>query len=137
MPRGADPTRQLKLGRGGLSDVEWLVQFLQLLNAKRYPSLQTTSTREALSAIREEGLLPSSDVAVLDQVWCLASRIRSANIIVSGRPSDQLPRNIRDMEAAARWCGYAPGNAAKLEDDYLKAARRARIVFEKYFYEDE
>ena len=137
LPRGADPTRQLKLGRGGLSDVEWLVQFIQLRNTKEYPSLRTTSTRDALRAIREEDLLPASDVAVLDQVWCLATRIRCANIIVSGRASDQLPRNIRDMEAAARWCGYAPGQAGKLEDDYLKAARRARVVFEKHFYEDE
>ncbi|WP_271394726.1 bifunctional [glutamine synthetase] adenylyltransferase/[glutamine synthetase]-adenylyl-L-tyrosine phosphorylase [Neomicrococcus lactis] len=137
MPRGADPSRQLKLGRGGLSDVEWLVQSLQLIHTKTYPSLRTTSTRAALKALKDAELLPAADVEVLDHAWVLATRIRCANIIVSGRASDQLPRNIRDMEAAARWCGYASGNAAKLEDDYLKSARRARVVFEKHFYADE
>lgn len=136
MPRGADPSRQLKLGRGGLSDVEWLAQYLQLCHAKTYPSLRTTSTRAALRAISEAGILPAADVEVLDHAWVLATRIRCANIIVSGRASDQLPRNIRDMEAAARWCGYAAGQATKLEDDYLKSARRARTVFEKHFYAD-
>ena len=38
------------------------------------------------------------------------------------------------MEAVARWCGYAPGEASVMEDDYLKATRRARQVFERHFY---
>ena len=48
MPHGADRTRQLKLGRGGLSDVEWLVQLVQLRHAHAVPGLRTTSTLKAL-----------------------------------------------------------------------------------------
>ncbi|MFP3675172.1 hypothetical protein SB724_20365, partial [Bacillus sp. SIMBA_031] len=47
LPRGADPARHVKLGRGGLSDVEWLVQLLQLQHAGKHPDLRTTSTMEA------------------------------------------------------------------------------------------
>ncbi|MET1036476.1 MAG: bifunctional [glutamine synthetase] adenylyltransferase/[glutamine synthetase]-adenylyl-L-tyrosine phosphorylase [Arthrobacter sp.] len=134
LPRGADPARHLKLGRGGLSDVEWMAQLLQLQHAARYPSLRTTSTREALRAIAAEGLLPAEDVELLDRAWSLATRIRSATYVCTGRPSDVLPRTYRDLEAVARWCGYPHGAASQLEDDYRKAARRARHVFERHFY---
>ena len=134
LPRGADPARHLKLGRGGLSDVEWLVQLIQLQHAGKHPELRTTSTVEALDAAAALGLLEAGDAELLAAAWRLASRIRSANVIWSGRASDLLPSSRRDLEAVARWCGYEPGQAATLEEDYLRLSRRARAVFEKAFY---
>jgi glutamate-ammonia-ligase adenylyltransferase len=134
LPRGADPARHLKLGRGGLSDVEWLVQLIQLQHAGKHPELRTTSTVEALDAAAGLGLLAKGDAQLLVTAWRLASRIRSANVIWSGRASDLLPSSRRDLEAVARWCGYEPGQAATLEEDYLRLSRRARAVFEKVFY---
>ena len=134
LPRGADPARHLKLGRGGLSDVEWLVQLLQLQHAGRHPELRTTSTVGALDAAAHLGLLTPHDAELLADAWRLASRIRSANVIWSGRASDLLPSSRRDLEAVARWCGYEPGHAATLEEDYLRVSRRARAVFERIFY---
>ena len=134
LPRGADPSRHLKLGRGALSDVEWLVQLLQLEHAHRVPALRTTGTLEALDAIGEADLLPNADVLTLRQSWSLASRIRSANMIWSGKNADLLPFSRRDLEAVARWCGYSPGNAGAIEEDYLRITRRARGIFERYFY---
>ncbi|WP_445154629.1 bifunctional [glutamine synthetase] adenylyltransferase/[glutamine synthetase]-adenylyl-L-tyrosine phosphorylase [Arthrobacter sp. Hor0625] len=134
LPRGADPARHLKLGRGGLSDVEWLAQLLQLRHAGRHPELRTTSTVEALEAAAELELLDGGEVVLLLRAWRLASRIRSANVIWTGRASDLLPSSRRDLEAVARWCGYGHGNAAALEEDYLRLSRRARAVFERVFY---
>jgi glutamate-ammonia-ligase adenylyltransferase len=134
LPRGADPARHLKLGRGGLSDVEWLVQLLQLQYAGKHAELRTTSTVEALEAAASLALLEEGDALLLANAWRLASRIRSANVIWSGRASDLLPSSRRDLEAVARWCGYEPGQAAALEEDYLRLSRRARAVFEKVFY---
>ncbi|MEO3932864.1 bifunctional [glutamine synthetase] adenylyltransferase/[glutamine synthetase]-adenylyl-L-tyrosine phosphorylase [Micrococcaceae bacterium Sec7.4] len=134
LPRGADPARHLKLGRGGLSDVEWLAQLLQLQHAGQHPGLRTTSTVEALEAAAAVGLLDAGDVVILLRAWRLASRIRSANVIWTGRASDVLPSSRRDLEAVARWCGYGQGNAAALEEDYLRLSRRARSVFERVFY---
>ncbi|WP_405475577.1 bifunctional [glutamine synthetase] adenylyltransferase/[glutamine synthetase]-adenylyl-L-tyrosine phosphorylase [Paenarthrobacter ilicis] len=134
LPRGADPARHVKLGRGGLSDVEWLVQLLQLQHAGKHPGLRTTSTMAALDSAVELHLLDGEDAALLKQAWRLASRIRSANVIVTGRASDLLPSSRKDLEAAARWCGYPPGKAGQFEEDYLRLSRRARAVFEKEFY---
>ena len=133
LPRGADPARHLKLGRGGLSDVEWLAQLLQLRHAGRHPELRTTSTVEALEAAAALDLMDAGDAVILLRAWRLASRIRSANVIWTGRTSDLLPSSRRDLEAVARWCGYGQGNAAALEEDYLREPAR-RAVFERVFY---
>ena len=134
MPRGADPSRQLKLGRGGLSDVEWLVQLIQLRHARSRPALRTTATLPALDAIEDAGLLPAEDVQTLREAWQLASRIRSANVIRGGRNPDVLPSSRLELDAVARWCGYAAGQGGVLEEDYLRITRRARHVFEEHFY---
>jgi glutamate-ammonia-ligase adenylyltransferase len=134
LPRGADPARHLKLGRGGLSDVEWLVQLLQLQHAGRHPELRTTSTLEPLEAAAGLGLLEAADAELLAEAWRLASRIRSANVIWTGRASDLLPSSRRDLEAVARWCGYEEGMATAFEENYLRVSRRARAVFERVFY---
>lgn len=134
LPRGADPARHLKLGRGGLSDVEWLVQFIQLQHAARHPELRTTSTLGGLHAAAELGFLEEREASLLAETWRLASRIRSANVVWTGRASDLLPSSRRDLEAVARWCGYAPGQASALEQQYLQLTRRTRHVFEEKFY---
>ncbi|WP_302183729.1 bifunctional [glutamine synthetase] adenylyltransferase/[glutamine synthetase]-adenylyl-L-tyrosine phosphorylase [Rothia santali] len=134
MPRGADPHRQLKLGRGGLSDVEWLVQLFQLRYAHEHPSLKTTSTLVALAEMVSCGLVAAEDAETLETAWRLATRIRGANVLRSGRASDSLPSSRRDLDATARWVGYGPDCAGQLEEDYLRITRRARAVYEKLFY---
>ena len=57
LPRGADPNTHTKLGRGGLADIEWTVQLLQLRHAHQLPALHNTSTLEALDAIGAAELL--------------------------------------------------------------------------------
>ncbi len=89
---------------------------------------------EALEAAATLDLMDAGDVVILLRAWRLASRIRSANVIWTGRASDLLPSSRRDLEAVARWCGYGQGNAAALEEDYLRLSRRARAVFERVFY---
>lgn len=134
LPRGADPALHLKLGRGGLSDVEWLVQIIQLEHAGQHPALRTPSTLPALRAIADAGLLEHEEAELLDAAWRLATRVRSATLIATGRPSDVLPRSWQDLEAVARWCGYEQGGGGHLEEDYRKATRLARQVFERRFY---
>ncbi|OIJ37017.1 bifunctional glutamine-synthetase adenylyltransferase/deadenyltransferase [Rothia kristinae] len=134
MPRGADPSRQLKLGRGGLSDVEWLVQLLQLRHAHEHPELRTTSTLRALRAAVPLGLIGADDAHVLESAWLLATRIRGGVVLRTGRASDSLPTARRDLEAIARWVGCAEGGARVLEEDYLRLTRRARGIYENLFY---
>ena len=135
MPHGADRTRQLKLGRGGLSDVEWLVQLIQLQHAHKVEGLRTTSTLEALDAAVQANLVVAEDAEVLRDAWLLATKIRGGNVLRGVRQSDLLP-TLRDaLEAVARWSGYTPGSARQLEEDYLRVTRNARKVYERLFFE--
>ena len=135
MPHGADRTRQLKLGRGGLSDVEWLVQLIQLQYAHKVEGLRTTSTLEALDAAVQANLVAAEEAEVLRDAWLLATKIRGGNVLRGVRQSDLLP-TLRDaLEAVARWSGYTPGSARQLEEDYLRVTRNARKVYERLFFE--
>ena len=136
IPRGADRALHVKLGPGGLSDVEWTVQLLQLQHAHAVPSLRTTRTGTAMGAAVQAGLLAAEDAAQLTPAWELAARIRNAIVLVGGRPGDTLPARHAELTAVARLLGYPPGDAAQaLEQDYRRAARHARTVMERLFYD--
>jgi glutamate-ammonia-ligase adenylyltransferase len=135
IPRGADRALHVKLGPGGLSDVEWAIQLLQLEHGHAVPALRTTRTGQAAAAAVQDGLLGADDAAALMAAWQLAARIRNAIVLVRGRPGDTLPTRHGELTAVARLLGYPPGDAAQaLEQDYRRAARRARTVMEPLFY---
>lgn len=136
LPQGAEPSRHLKLGRGSLSDVEWLAQLLQLQHGASIAGLRTTSTLQTLSVAQETGLLSASEVRTLRDAWLLASRIRSALTLWTSKTSDVLPTERTQLNGIARLMGYPPSSASRLEDDYLRATRRSRHVFETRFYGD-
>lgn len=134
LPRGADPTLHTKLGRGGLSDVEWTVQLLQLRHGWTEPGLRTTRTRRALAAACAAGLISGEDAATLDEAWVLATRVRNAVMLVRGRAGDMFPTGGRELAAVGRYLGYGPGHVGDMLDDYRRTTRRARAVVEELFY---
>jgi glutamate-ammonia-ligase adenylyltransferase len=134
LPRGADPQTHLKLGRGGLADIEWTVQLLQMQYAGRHDALQTPRTLRALTAATELGLLAPDDAESLTDAWRLVSRVRNAVTLVRGRPSDVLPGDARERAAVASVLGYGPGESDVMVNDYLRTTRRARAVVERIFW---
>ena len=137
LPRGADPTRHTKLGRGGLSDVEWVAQLLQLQYGHDRPSLQTTATIPALRAEEMSGLIDPEDTEILVKAWSLASEIRNSIMLVKSSMSDLLPADYTELSAVTYLMGYRSDKAGVLEEDYLRATRRARKVMERIFYGNE
>ncbi|MFI6731600.1 bifunctional [glutamine synthetase] adenylyltransferase/[glutamine synthetase]-adenylyl-L-tyrosine phosphorylase [Nonomuraea sp. NPDC050451] len=134
LPRGADPGLHTKLGPGGLSDVEWVAQLLQLRYAGTLGSLRTPRTLEALRAAVAEGLLAPADEAVLVEAWRFASRIRDAIMLVKGRPGDSVPRDSGERKLIAQTLGYPPDGSEDFLDDYRRVTRRARQVMDRVFY---
>ncbi|MFF3395329.1 bifunctional [glutamine synthetase] adenylyltransferase/[glutamine synthetase]-adenylyl-L-tyrosine phosphorylase [Streptomyces sp. NPDC002669] len=134
LPRGADPTLHTKLGRGGLSDVEWTVQLMQMHHGWAEPGLRTTRTREALAAACAAELISGEDAQTLDEAWVLATRVRNAVMLVRGRPGDTFPTVPRELTAVGRYLGYEPGHVGDMLDDYRRVTRRARAVMEERFY---
>jgi glutamate-ammonia-ligase adenylyltransferase len=135
LPKGVDPTLALKLGRGGLADVEWTVQLLQLQHGSAVPGLRTPRTLPALEAAAAEGLLDPDDAATLRQAWELTTRVRNALVLVRGKPTATLPASGPDLAGVARALGYPAGAHGDFLDDYRRVTRRARLVHERAFYQ--
>ena len=135
LPRGADPNTHTKLGRGGLADVEWTVQLMQLRHAHRIPSLRGTSTLATLDAIGAAELIAEGDVDLLRKAWLTATRARNALVLVRGKPNDQLPGPGRQLNAVALAAGWHNDDGGEFLDNYLRVTRRAKTVVRKVFGE--
>jgi glutamate-ammonia-ligase adenylyltransferase len=133
LPMGADPARHLKLGRGSISDVEWVVQLYQMRMARSRPQLRVLGTIEALGQLEKLGEFSKEQVENLRAGWLIASRCRSALVLAIDKLIDLLPTDRRALEATARILEYKPGAAAELEADYLAATRKSRRSYEELF----
>ena len=134
LPRGADPSLHTKLGRGGLSDVEWAVQLVQLQHAGELPALRGTSTVESLDAACRAGLVDQRDAEALRASWRIATKVRDAAMLVRGSASDMVPTSVRELRGIAHVLGYRLEESNRLLDDYRRITRRGRQVVERVFY---
>ena len=135
LPRGADPNTHTKLGRGGLADVEWTVQLLQLRHAHEIQALHSTSTLDALNAIGAAELIAEGDVDLLRKAWLTATQARNALVLVRGKPTDQLPGPGRQLNAVAVAAGWENSDGSEFLDNYLRVTRRAKMVVRRVFGE--
>jgi glutamate-ammonia-ligase adenylyltransferase len=134
MPRGMDRVLNLKLGPGGLADVEWVAQLLQLRHAHTVPALRTTGTLPALQAASGAGLISAPDLAALTSAWTLATRIRDGVMLMRGRGSDAVPTATAELAVVAQLLGYPPDGSQQLGEDWRRVSRQARNVMERLFY---
>ncbi|MEY2634599.1 MAG: hypothetical protein RIS75_539 [Actinomycetota bacterium] len=132
LPRGVDPALHVKLGPGGISDVEWTVQLLQLQHAQEITSLQTTETLSGLKAAEQAGLISDEDREILTAAWLEASDIRNVMTLSHSGTGDSIPT----QPEVARLVGYIHGrvSAAVLVENYRRLTRRARAVMERHVY---
>ena len=134
LPRGANPATHLKLGRGGLADVEWTVQLLQMEHAHHVPGLRTTKTLDALHAAREADLLAEDDAVVLEAAWRLVSRIRNAVMLHRAKAAESMVEQASERAGVAYLMGYGVDETELMIDDYLRTTRQARQVVERIFW---
>lgn len=132
IPAGEDPDFHLKLGRGGLSDVEFVTQLLQLQHGGRDESLRCTGTLEALDALAAAGVLKPADHSVLRDSYVFCTRVRMRLHLQSGHVSDALPTDPAASTRLAVSLGF--DRTSELREQYRRHTRRARKVFERLFF---
>ena len=134
LPRGANPTTHLKLGRGGIADVEWTVQLLQMCHGHEIEGLRTTDTLAALHAAASAGLVASEDAAILEEAWRLVSRIRNGVVLMRAKPAESMVEQASEKAGLAHLLGYRLDEGERMVDDYLRITRQARAVIERVFW---
>ncbi len=95
----------VKLGYGGVSDIEFTVQMLQLRHGHERPSIRHANTVQALHALRAEGLVSAADARNGARCYHLCAAIRNAMNLVYGAARDHLPDTEQEQEAVARLIG--------------------------------
>ena len=124
----------LKSGRGGLVDVEFCAQYLQLLHGGKSPKARSTNTLEALAALRSEGLIAGGAGGAAPARVPLPS--------ARGKPAPAHPRELdlhlptsgRPLQLLARRLGYlGPEAGAAFLSEYRAHAAQVREVYEAVF----
>ncbi len=133
IPADEDPDFHLKLGRGSLSDIEFLTQLLQLRHGAGHESLRTPGTLDALTALRSLELLTRDEADTLIESYLFCTRVRLRLHLQAGRVSDSMPTDPDELVRLASSLGFS--RAAELREHYRRVTRRARQVFERRFYE--
>ncbi len=133
IPPGEDPEFHLKLGPGGLADVEFTVQLLQLQHGVKHPSIRTPSTAGALRRLMEASLLDHEDAAILGEAYEFCERARNARYLVTGKVGDSLPIGA-DAARLGLLLGYLHRPETRVRDEFRRVTRRARRVVERVFY---
>src|SRR6266536_933270 len=134
LPAGADPRLHLKLGPGGLADIEWTVQLLQLRLGGQHPELRLPGTLPAIEALAGAGALDAGEAAWLAEAYRLCLRIRNLAYLVTGRPADSLPTDPVALERLAEAMGEPAPGRQRLLEAYRRATRRARRVVMARFW---
>ncbi len=132
--RGTDARLNLKLGPGGISDIEFAAQLLQLQNAHTFSALRVTGTMEALEAASQVGVLPSDDATTLIDALRFLTMLRNRLFFMTGQPVDLLPSKLEDMEALGVSLGFSYQPLQELQEAHLRTTRRARKVAEQLIY---
>jgi glutamate-ammonia-ligase adenylyltransferase len=101
----------LKFGAGGLVDVEFLVQVLQLAHGARHRALRTPSTRVALARLGALGILPEATARGLLEAYEFLRRLLRSLRLRQARPADCLPTTGHVLARLAREAGLDGGRA--------------------------
>jgi [glutamine synthetase] adenylyltransferase / [glutamine synthetase]-adenylyl-L-tyrosine phosphorylase len=124
----------LKTGRGGLVDVEFVTEMLQLRHGHDHPRVRRRRTEDALDALREEGLLAERHHGVLLDGYRFLRRVESRLRIEQDQAVHALDPGDRKLAALARRLGYdGPDAAERLLHDVASARDRIRAVYDGYF----
>jgi glutamate-ammonia-ligase adenylyltransferase len=124
----------IKAGRGGLVDVEFLVQYLQLVEGPGRQALRVRAIRPALDALRAAGLLTPGEHEALVGAYLFLRRLENRLRIVHDRSIAELPGAApEELDKLARRLGYrGAACGARLLDEYRDHTARVRIIYQKY-----
>ena len=129
----------IKLGYGGLVDIEFVVQLYQLLWGAHNPPLRSTSTWDVLKALESQGLIPPPAAQSLREAYCFLRRVESALRIVDDRSINTIPDDPGKQRRLARRLGYQDTGKVRAEHamlvDLQACTARVRTLYEERMQE--
>jgi len=134
-PPRPGPGFDVKRGRGGIREIEFYAQTLQLIHGGRDPSLRVLGTREALDALAAAGHVAEEDARVLGEGYDRLRVVEHRLQMVHDRQTHSLPESAEALDGIARLDGLEDGPALVAQLDELTAATGA--IYDALIREDE
>ena len=130
----AESARQLKLGPGGLRDVEFSVQLLQLVHGRGDESLRSATTLEALHALASGGYVARDDAATLDESYRFLRTLEHRIQLYRLRRTHLMPTDLDELRILGRAVGLRTEPATAVVEGWQARAREVRRIHERLFY---
>ena len=140
LAREKEGSYNIKTGRGGMVDVEFAVQYLQLREGYKIPELRTSSTVVALREISSLGLLPEGHAQTLLSGYKFLRKLENRLRIIHDYSANDLSGTKIYLNKLARRMGYDPklkNPGAALISDYEEMTAKIRDVFDRLFVDEE
>lgn len=136
LARESDRRLNIKTGRGGLVDVEFVTQMLQLHYGAKDPQVRSRNTLEALRLLEAAGVLSAADHTILSDGYRFLRRVENALRLAHDRPVEDLDREDIDLGLVARRLSF-PGPAHRaaglLWEEYKRRREAIRSCYDKWF----
>lgn len=133
--------REVKRGTGGIREIEFLVQTLQMLHGAHHPDLAVSGSLEAIDALERHGLLPADQARHMRDDYLFLRTLEHRLQMMQLRQTHLLPTEPRILDALARRCGIEAesGRSAgeRLMDRWHETSRRVHADFVAFFGSDE
>ena len=101
---------EVKTGHGGIRDVEFVVQFLQLLHGGEYPDVRHANTLQAIARLEDVGCLTAEERHIMDDTYRFLRRVEHRLQILFDRQTHEMPRDLEALRTLALRMGYAPAS---------------------------
>ena len=137
--RDGDDARNVKTGHGGLRDIEFVIQFLQLLNGGDLPELRTGNTLDAIDRLEAVGCLTHQERSLLEQNYAFLRKIEHRLQIMFDLQTHVLPEPADEMNKLALRLGYEPDNGTPprelFEREYVETTQRNRQILDHLLHD--
>ncbi|WP_315853126.1 bifunctional [glutamate--ammonia ligase]-adenylyl-L-tyrosine phosphorylase/[glutamate--ammonia-ligase] adenylyltransferase [Paludisphaera rhizosphaerae] len=134
---------EVKTGHGGIRDVEFVVQFLQLLHGGEYPIVRSTNTLEAIDRLEQVGSLTAEERSVMDDTYRFLRQVEHRLQMLFDRQTHEMPRQMEELRTLAIRMGYVPygptenrvGPAERFLADYRSKTELNRRILNHILHE--
>jgi glutamate-ammonia-ligase adenylyltransferase len=133
IPFGQDPADHLKLGPGGISDIEFVTQLLQLQHGVEVEALKVPGTLPALRALHENEIIGDEAFDSLHEAYLFLTRVRLRLHLQRGQATDWFPTKPDQRSSLAASLGFE--RQSDLVEQYRRNTRKTRRFFEELFYQ--
>ena len=127
--------KNVKLGFGGIADIEFAMQILQLIHGKKNPSLRETNTIRALDMFVAQGMIDRSKASQAKENYLFLRRLECALRIIRETPTNNLTKEVRDLAQLARLMSYTGNEEDKLANALLEDYEKHTVQMREYYRE--